>query len=265
MGKAMQSSKLKAAAPPARATGAATKGIVQTSAKGEHTRRGIRRAPAALSDAAADQLDAGTTLLARAMSHFATTARAGENNPAADEFRKAYASIVHFLPKKTRLEVLGAMRQGIDEVVRAESGKASVAEQQPERVSTADFMATLRHQEQARREREVTTGDLLTGVEMQRRLHISAQALSAAMKRKRIFALKGESGKYLYPAFFADPAYDRTTLERVCQALGDLPGSSKLHFFTSPRYSLRGLSPLEALAKGRVDAVIDQANAFCEG
>lgn len=212
---------------------------------------------------AAEALRIGTQLLLEAMSNVAAGTRSG-SAAQAGEFRKAYASIVQSLPKQTRLTVLGAMREGIDAVVRAESDDATADSGQGQRVGTADFMAGLKRQEQAELQREINSGELLPGTEMQRRLQISAQALSAALKRKRMFAIKGAAGKYHYPAFFADSAYDRATLERVCQALGDLPGSSKLHFFTSPRYSLDGASPLQALARGRVDAVLDQANAFRE-
>lgn len=222
------------------------------------------RAPASLSTSAAEKLLASTGRLAQAVSKFAVTARAGAEPPSAGEFQEALASIIKLMPKQTRPQVLGAMRQGIDEVVRAESRGTSAAQEERQDVSTADFMAGLRQQEEIQRQHQVERGDLLPGSDMQRRLGITAQALSAAMKRKRIFALKGSSGKYLYPSFFADPAYDRTTLERICQALGDLPGSTKLHFFTSPRLSLGGLTPLQAVAKGKVEAVLDQANALRE-
>lgn len=213
---------------------------------------------------AAEQLRIGTQLLIEAMSKLNADARAGDKAPHVGEFREAYASIVRSLPKQTRLTVLGAMREGIDAVVRAESTTSSARQKANRGVSTADFMAGLKRQEQTAQQRDIASGELLPGSEMQRRLQISAQALSAAMKRKRIFAIKGAGGRYHYPAFFADSAYDRSTLERVSQALGDLPGTSKLHFFTSPRHSLEGLNPLQALAKGRVDAVLDQANAFLE-
>lgn len=261
----MQTSKIRAGTLPAPTRTLAVKDPVpQTAAKGERAARRTRRVAGALSGAAAEQLHAGTELLTQAMSNFAANAHAGINASPAGEFQTAYASIVQSLPKQARLTVLSAMREGIDEVVRAESGEPSAQQEERQGVNTADFMVELKRQEQAERQRKIAADELLPGTEMQRRLQISAQALSAAMKRKRIFAIKGAAGKYFYPAFFADSAYDRATLERICQALGDLPGSSKLHFFTSPRHSLGGLSPLQALAKGRIDAVLDQANAFRE-
>ncbi|AXA90828.1 hypothetical protein [Massilia sp. YMA4] len=260
MAKAMQK-RGQAVTPRARATAPAAE---VRDAKAVRGGRVISRPPASLRATAGQKLLASTGRLAQAVSKFAVTARAGAEPPAAGEFQNAYASIIKLLPKQTRLQVLQAMRQGIDEVVRAESRGTSAAQEKRKGVSTADFMAGLRQQEETQRQHQVAKGELLPGREMQRLLGITPQALSAAMKRKRIFALKGTSGKYLYPSFFADSAYDRATLERICQALGDLPGSTKLHFFTSPRLSLGGFTPLQAVAKGKVDAVLDQANAMRE-
>lgn len=99
---------------------------------------------------------------------------------------------------------------------------------------------------------------------MRARLRVSPQALSAALKAKRMFIMQGPSGEYVYPEFFADSTYDRRVLERVCKALGDLPGAAKWDFFMSPRVSLAGKTPLNALAKGKVDEVMAAADAFRE-
>jgi len=269
MAKAIQQSKAKKAGRPASHEAVSTAGrrTSTSTVNAEPGRRRTRHVNGMASGEASDQLRTGTRLLTEAMSRFAAMASSGGNSRPVGDFRQAYASIVQSLPKRTRLDALDAMRQGIDAVARAESGetsKVSAAQQKQEPVATADFMAVLKKQEQTHRGSQTKAGELLSGIDMRERLQVSAQALSAALKRKRIFALTGPSGKYVYPAFFADPAYDRGTLERVCQALGDLPGSSKLHFFTSPRESLSGASPLRALAKGKVDAVLDLANAFRE-
>ena len=111
-------------------------------------------------------------------------------------------------------------------------------------------------------EQQIASGELLTSAELSARLAISAAALSAAVKAKRMFFLKGPRGRNVYPAFFADRSLDRNVLERVARQLGDLPAASKYFFFTSPRTSLGGKSPLQALAKGKVDAVLKAAAAF---
>lgn len=221
--------------------------------------------PAGQAEAAA-KLRTGSELLTKAASAFVGTALAGKARGNAGDFRKAYLSIVRSFPKTHRLALLKTMRQSIDEVAEEEqlSTVAPVGKARGKRVSTTDFMAGLEQQELAQRALDLKLDSLLPGSEMRQRLHISAQALSAALKKKRVFALLGPSGDYVYPAFFADPALDRRVLERVSQALGDLPGASKWDFFTSARMSLGGKTPLQALAKGKVEAVLDAANAFRE-
>jgi hypothetical protein len=128
----------------------------------------------------------------------------------------------------------------------------------------AAFLADLRIQEDSLRQRDLAEGRLLNSAAMRERLGVSRQALSAALRAQRIFALSGPSGDYLYPAFFADPGLDRAVLEKVCRALGTLPAGAKWEFFTTPRQSLGRKTPLQALAKGRVDAVLTAAAAFAE-
>ncbi|NHZ78670.1 hypothetical protein F2P44_05150 [Massilia sp. CCM 8695] len=93
---------------------------------------------------------------------------------------------------------------------------------------------------------------------------MTTQALGKAVQSKRMFTLDGPSGRKVYPAFFADPRCNREHIERVCQALGDWPGPSKWEFFTSPRESLNGLTPIEALVRGELDQVLRAAAAFQE-
>ena len=78
------------------------------------------------------------------------------------------------------------------------------------------------------------------------------------------FSLDIEGQRY-YPAFFLDPRYYRTKLEKVSKVLGDLPAASKLHFFLGGRGSLAGKTPLEALAAGQLDKVMNSAQGFAQG
>lgn len=92
------------------------------------------------------------------------------------------------------------------------------------------------------------------------RLGITKQALSAARKANRLFALE-RAGQYYYPAFFSDRDFDRPTLEKVALELGDLPSRVKLHWFTRPSLALRGQTPLQAIAAGDLAAVIGAARS----
>lgn len=215
----------------------------------------------------AAQLRVGSELLTQAARAFAAAKpRSRGQNVQADieQFRQAYLTIAQSIPKPHRLALLETMRASIDELTHAEQlgGASAPAGMRRPKVDTADFMADLARQEEARRAADIAAGRLISGAQMRERLQISAQALSAALKKGRIFALLGPSGEYLYPAFFADQKHDRRILERVSQALGELPGASKWDFFTTPRLSLGGKTTLAALEKGKVDPVMDAARAF---
>jgi hypothetical protein len=219
---------------------------------------------------ASASLREGAQLLTKAMTTYAAQQDPGAGASAGSQhytFLKAYSFLIRAVPKKDRLALLEQMRRGIDEVAKAELN-VTLAESgespDSEPVSTADFMAGLAGQEQEQRSTDIASGRLVPGAAIRARLGISAQALSAALKAKRIFVLQGPSGEYLYPGFFADGSYDRRVLEKVCKALNDLPGAAKWDFFMSPRLSLGGKTPLDALAKGKVDEVMSAAGAFRE-
>ncbi len=181
-----------------------------------------------------------------------------------DDFENAYSSLIEAIPRQMWRTILLQMRRSIDKVAEAKLNVklGDVPANDEGKVSTADFMAELERQEQEQRNADLEAEQLLPVTEMRERLQVTPQAISAALKKNRIFAMKGPSGRLLYPAFFADPAYDRSVLEQVCVALGELPAGSKWDFFTTPRNSLGGKTPLDALAKGKVDAVMSAANAF---
>jgi hypothetical protein len=213
----------------------------------------------------------GVGLLARAMNFqvgpvMPISPRRGPAPPDDDGFENAYIFLINAIAPSKRRDVIQKMRQGLDKVAQAtlkvppeEAPANNVA-----KVSTADFMAALERQEQEQRQTEIEAGQLVPVSILVERLNITPQAISTARKKNRMFALKGPSGRLQYPAFFANAAYDREVLEQVCMTLGDLPAGSKWDFFMSPKISLGGKSPLDALAKGKVEAVLAAANAFRE-
>lgn len=71
-------------------------------------------------------------------------------------------------------------------------------------------------------------------------------------------------GGTLIPIFYGGPAYDRRHLQAVMHILGDLPGGCKLQFFVTRKGALAGLTPLQALAAGRLANVKDIAAAFSQ-
>jgi hypothetical protein len=211
----------------------------------------------------ASTIDDSERWMTRAVSSVVTRPPGGGKGAIAD-FQRMYSSLVQAVPNEFRLKLIEKMREGLGKVeqqLRAERRDAG-AGKDGGRVDTADFVARLQRQEQERREQQIASGELLTSAELSARLSISVAALTAAVKAKRMFFLKGPRGRNIYPAFFADKSQDRKVLECISKQLGDLPAASKYFFFTSPRTSLGGKSPLQALAKGQVDAVLKAAAAF---
>ena len=109
----------------------------------------------------------------------------------------------------------------------------------------------------------IANHELISSGALQRALNVKRQAISAAVKAKRLFAIVGPSGENYYPAYYADPTLDRRTLEKVSKALGSLPAPLKHHFFTLKSTMLQE-TPLDALRKGRETEVLAAAAGFAE-
>lgn len=186
----------------------------------------------------------------------------------ADDFVHAYALIVQGVPEEKRGPLLQDMRLGLEAVAKdlpsEETRHARTLSAEDAPMSTREFMANLEQQETAQRARDMEDGLLVPGTTLAARLKMTSQGLHHARKARRVFALQGPSGELVYPAFFSDPRQDRKILEAVSKALGDLPGAAKWDFFMSPRISLANKTPLEALAKGKVDAVMAAARTFAD-
>lgn len=110
----------------------------------------------------------------------------------------------------------------------------------------------------------ISRKELLESVQFADALGWTRQALSKALAAHRVFFIDHEGARY-FPAFYADPRYERRQLEAVTKLLGNLPGGSKLQFFLNARGSLSKLTPLEALLKGQLSSVKAAAEGFAQG
>jgi len=106
-------------------------------------------------------------------------------------------------------------------------------------------------------------GEIIPLAELAKRLALTRQALNKAQSEQRLFFLPVGADRF-YPAFWADPELDRPQLERISRALGHLSGWSKWQFFTRPKGSLGGRTPLEMLKAGQLELVERCAKAFLE-
>lgn len=95
------------------------------------------------------------------------------------------------------------------------------------------------------------------------RLGWTPQQLADAVATNRVFYVSWKGAQY-YPAWYGDAQYDRGQLEAVSQELGDLPGGAKVLFFLTAKGSLNRLTPLQALALGKLAAVKVTAAGFAQ-
>lgn len=111
--------------------------------------------------------------------------------------------------------------------------------------------------------RSIKMQELLDSGNFTKRLNWTRQALSKALRANRVFFLEARGDRY-FPAFFTDPRHERRQLEAVSRMLGDVPGGGKWLFFTTPKGSLSGLTPIQALDKGQLVAVKAAAERFMQ-
>jgi hypothetical protein len=90
---------------------------------------------------------------------------------------------------------------------------------------------------------------------------ITPTLLANDVAADRVFSVPVEDGAY-YPAFLFDPRVSRQQLARVIRELGGIAARCKWTFFSQRRDSLGRDTPLRALAKGRVNGVLEAAAAF---
>jgi hypothetical protein len=89
----------------------------------------------------------------------------------------------------------------------------------------------------------------------------SAARIDQALASNSIFSVSVEGARY-FPRFLADSSKSGRHLNAVCRLLGELSGPSKLQFFSTPKASLGGATPLEALLQRRYAEVKAAAEGF---
>ena len=126
------------------------------------------------------------------------------------------------------------------------------------------LLIDLKAKAMARRQVLYERGELLGEAQMCERLGIDEAALRNAVREGRMFWIEGARGEAWYPVFFVDSAANRRDIERVALALNQIPGGSQWRFFTTPKYSLGGRTPLDALFDGALSSVLQTAHEFVE-
>ena len=92
---------------------------------------------------------------------------------------------------------------------------------------------------------------------------MAAELVAKAVAQGSMFYV-ARDGSAQYPSLFADPRIDQRHVKAVCRRLGDLPGGSKWQFFTTPKGSLGGITPLDSVQLGMREKVLRAAEGFAE-
>lgn len=163
---------------------------------------------------------------------------------------------------------ISALGRQLEQLLTTQSGEPGRAVPMPVRAQSSvrsanqAWLARFRNDEMALRVEQQGNGELVKAAELATMLGVTKQAVSKAETDGRLFSLPGPSNIKLYPAFFADQRLVRADLEQVTRALGTaLAGPVKWLFFTTPKTSLAGRTPLAALAAGERDLVVRAASA----
>ncbi|NHZ35992.1 hypothetical protein [Massilia rubra] len=205
-------------------------------------------------------LASGAQMLADAVATFADPVLS-KDQQRRTWFTPAYQRIALAVPQEKRLAIFREMKKELSELI------ASLQADQPTATNDASegrlLMEELRRQERARRMADVKAGRLISSSTLRERLGMTAQALGAAVRAKRMFSVNGPEGERLYPAFFADPKYEHRDLETISKALADLSGSIKFAFFTTPSISLGNRRPLDVIPT-RMDRILSLAQGLVE-
>jgi hypothetical protein len=125
------------------------------------------------------------------------------------------------------------------------------------------FMAKMRRASEAALLSRIERGELITQDQLVARLGGNRRWVRDALKAGGVFSLPTPSGVDYFPAFFAGDSYARRSLGRVAKVLARLPAPSRYHFFVNKSFML-GMTPLQALAEGRVKEVLICASGFAE-
>ena len=117
---------------------------------------------------------------------------------------------------------------------------------------------------QAHLKRCLATGELLDEDSFMGRLRWTSKQLEVAIAARRIFFFE-YGGIRCFPAFFCTSSFDPHQVQRISEALGSVGAGAKWQFFSTPKGSLGGRTPLDALSQGRFRAVERTARSFAIG
>lgn len=126
-----------------------------------------------------------------------------------------------------------------------------------------NFLAQARMQALESRRRLIANKDLVPPSVIQEALGQDWATFEEAACNGRILMVEVDEQNYI-PAFYLDKSINHSQLEEVIKALGDVDQGLKWQFLTTPKLTLNGATPLEALRSGKLEYVLDAACSFAE-
>jgi len=128
-------------------------------------------------------------------------------------------------------------------------------------LNAEEFLEYAQCQTEAQAQQYVSCGDLLPLGLLAQRLGTTVDSLAESILAGRLFTVAA-GGKHYLPAFLAEPGVSRADLEAVIPVIASRDPWSKFVFFTSRKISLGGSTPLQALRRGDLPAVLRAALSF---
>ncbi|WP_371880864.1 BPSL0761 family protein [Caballeronia sp. S22] len=112
------------------------------------------------------------------------------------------------------------------------------------------FFEDFRQRELENLRARIQSGELVSMDEFRRRLGASSEALRHLIVEGSVFAIDVD-GLFYFPSLLVDERYDRERLFSICRIIWPAHPTVRLHFLTSRRGNLGGLTPLECLADNK--------------
>jgi hypothetical protein len=119
-----------------------------------------------------------------------------------------------------------------------------------EPLSNEVFFEDFRQREYESLRAKVQAGELLTTEEFRRRLKLSEEDLRRLVVEGSVFAIDVDGLRY-FPSLLSDKRHDRKRLFSICRILWPAPPVFRLHYLTSRRGNLGGLTPLQCLVDSK--------------
>jgi len=115
----------------------------------------------------------------------------------------------------------------------------------------------------------IDDGSIIFIDEFLRRTGLSTDMFAQKLKDRKIFKMPSRVefvwGETYVPAFFADAKFDLNALEVISKALQTCDGIEKYRFFTTAVATLGHQTPLDVIAAGGIERVLQEVKTFRRG